>query len=127
MKLKDRVLLEIENIKKYATPEQLDRLNLDSFNPNSPERCIYGLMCGSCFNLDALKLMQKCTTPYSKKIFIYVKSKTKHFLISAKQFPTDRDFTALEYYIVNYPKDNINIIKYLKGEIETLMLKSKKK
>jgi len=36
------VRTELENIKKYATQDQIDQLDFDKFDPGSNTDCIYG-------------------------------------------------------------------------------------
>lgn len=60
MTLEERVIEEAFNLKKYATPEELRRLNIENLNPLSVYECIYGQMTGSCNSKRALELIQKC-------------------------------------------------------------------
>ncbi len=53
------VRAEIDAIKQNATREELDRLNESYFIPDSPTRCIYGLMTGHCDTSRAKEIMDK--------------------------------------------------------------------
>jgi hypothetical protein len=109
------VKTELDNIKANATKEEIGRLNIESFNVNSPTRCIYGLMTGECFSNRAKEL--------SPKIYDNVgwgNSFTQQSFIKNKM----ECFTALEKYLymVKAPT-HAKIIEYLKGTINVLVLK----
>src|ERR1700759_4992347 len=51
---------EAKNLKKNATQEELNYLDFNSLNPQSPSQCIYGKMVGDCFYDRATDLIKKC-------------------------------------------------------------------
>lgn len=50
---------EVRTLKKHATAEEINRLNLNIFNPEYEHTCIYGQMTGSCTTLRTKDLMDK--------------------------------------------------------------------
>lgn len=56
--LKQLVQEEIANLKKYATKEELSKLDFECFNGLSPTSCIYGQMTGYCNNARAVDLIR---------------------------------------------------------------------
>lgn len=117
-----RTLTEINNLKKHATPEEIELLDFSKLNPDHEDKCIYGQMCGDCFNKRAVDLIHKsCRTQTSFidlgelcEIPEEIKMKPR-----ASMYPY---FSYLEVCIKTFPHNNENIIKYLKGQIDTLEL-----
>lgn len=142
--LKD-VMHEIEMIKLHADQEEKNRLDFGSFNPEYATDCIYGQMTGSCRSARAKKLMElSCirvmdidNSNFTRGISIedddfqingeYTGQTWGESYISGSEgtFRWGRDFrylSALEGYIFSKEAKNEEIIKYLKGEIDTLEL-----
>lgn len=59
---------EVESLKKFATPKEIERLDLSRFNPDNQEQCIYGQMTGSCESNRAKELMDKSCVIVTKKV-----------------------------------------------------------
>jgi len=118
MKLKEAAIIEIKNLRKYATKEQKGRLDFNTFKKNEQESCIYGQMTGNCNSLLAHKLMDKCAVGKFHSI------RWDFSKISKKYTFVDRDifWTSLEGYIIETPDFNENILSYIKGETNTLEL-----
>ena len=118
--LKRRVITEANNIKKYATAAQKDWLNFKTLDPGVTYGCIYGRMTGDCFNEDAYNLIIKCTSkPFSSSLSHYsenYKAWTKEY----SDLRDSRDFTPIEFYIMQEGAKNKNLIDFIKGEKETL-------
>lgn len=53
------VIQEAKNLRKLATREEKDQLNLVTLNPRNEWKCIYGQMTGSCFSDRAEELIVK--------------------------------------------------------------------
>lgn len=109
------VMAELDNIKAKATKEEIGRLNLESFNPNSPTKCIYGLMTGECFSNRAKEL-----TPKTYDSIGWGNS------FGRQQFTKGNMecFTALEKYLYMVKEaTHAKIIDYLKGSTSVLELK----
>ena len=105
---------EIENIKKFATSKQKERLVFRTLNPLDTRRCIYGQMTnGNCEKPLSLALINKCCTRT-------VDVDQGDFL------KEDRDYwgkaSALESFIIAHSKNNKHILQYIKGEVSTLKL-----
>jgi hypothetical protein len=58
------VIAELKNIKKHATPIEINRLDFESFNPKNMDHCIYGQMTGNCLSLRASELIFLCCKRY---------------------------------------------------------------
>lgn len=109
---------EASKLKKFATKEELDRLDFKRIDPMSGFDCIYGQMTGSCFSTRALELVQKCAIPYSSSIYMFSEPKLK---FNEEYF---RSYSPIEYFIYNTNMYNNKIlIDYLKGKRKTLRLK----
>ena len=112
--LKRLVKNEAELLKKYATDEELLRLNIDKLSPCNGFRCIYGQMTGDCYTRRATELLNLCTKPYSQEVGQYVEAEDDLF---GKH---SRDFSPIELYISLDGARNKELISYLKDETNTL-------
>lgn len=138
--LKD-VRTEINNIKKYATKAEINRLDFENLNPDSKYKCIYGQMTGICTSPRASELIFKSCARYispgddyiKTDSFIKLKSQingktipdiknNKQFLNTRREFGEIQHFSSLESYIMLPKAKNKNIISYLKGETKKLVL-----
>lgn len=108
------VLIELEGIKARATKEEINRLNFDH---RKPAYCIYGQMTGTCNSDRAIEIYGKnyeeISREYNEDLVIFDK----------QDFSKGNWFTALEKYLfmVEAPVHE-EIIKFLKGEVETIKL-----
>lgn len=129
---------EAKLIKLHATPEEIDELNLDTFDPADSRSCIYGQMTGDCKSRRACELILLCCMRFIKNPFYnieegfegikgYVNGEKIDRINNAQDLMQDRGATinhlsAIETYIM-MPKANIeNLIIFLKGEGEDLVL-----
>lgn len=131
---------EIENIKKYATKEEKKKLDSFYFDPEDPNKCIYGLMTGYCRNDRAKFLISKCCVSIIENSFYanlnieYLKVDVRgdnELLIDAKSCRLDSKddnhdglwyISSLEQYIMRSEANNDQIISYIKGETDSLEL-----
>lgn len=113
----NKVKKEIYNIKKYATEEELSRLNFDTLAPDYYENCIYGQMTGSCFSIRGTELVILCcrTTTSFKEI-------SDTYVQNVKPRKTMLAHSYLEHYIYNYSSNNKHIIDFLRGEVDKLTI-----
>jgi len=120
---------EIENIKKFATPGQIQKLNFYTLNPNSGFMCIYGQMTGFCNSDEAISLIKQCAAPISSNFWLNYWQEANSAFIDIDEFDNTRTyFTPLENYICFCEPENImRIIAYLRGEQDSLLLKNVKK
>lgn len=123
-KLKQEVTQEAKNIRKYATKDERARLDFERLIPQSPRRCIYGQMTGTCRSSRAIQLLSKCALPYWS-------FKTSRKLPEAKRKNTsygesDIYFSPIESYIMQPKADNKALIAFIKGETDTLSLNTGK-
>lgn len=117
---KRTVVEEIENIKKYATKEEISRLNLKNLDPNLSSGCIYGQMAGSCNNDRGIELIRLCCkTATSFRHVGDSRVQKTHPRTATVLFDS---YSYLENFIFryNHEHNNKNIISYLKGETEVL-------
>jgi hypothetical protein len=133
---------EVETLKELATENELKRLNFRKFNHDHHDACIYGQMTGSCGSKRAKVLMDKacvivtkdaCVISFENRTFKEVKKHINgantgqgwnddggsmlHFV--SRNYS---HLSALEAYICMKNAKTENIIKYLKGETDTLKL-----
>jgi hypothetical protein len=105
------VTAELQHLKENATPEELARLNYDTFIPFSSVNDLYGQMTGNCFSERAKEL-------YPKKYGHLERLKDKKEVFKYNFF-VDKFYTPLEYYSSLKKAKNKKIIQYLKGEINS--------
>ena len=116
--LKVLVKGEAEKLKKYATPEELAKLNFIKLFFLHGTRCIYGQITGSCFSERAVELLKKCAEPYSRSLKKYTETNIKSFIQG--QFRTV--FSPIEFYIAQEGAKSKALIDFLKGKSKTLNL-----
>ena len=51
---------EIDMLKEHATKKELSKLSIEYLKPSKADRCIYGLLTGSCASNRAYDLMELC-------------------------------------------------------------------
>lgn len=134
----EEVMAEIEAIKTNATEEEKSRLDLLTFNPKHPRRCIYGQMTGDCRTVRATELILKGCKRYMyndfnnypnpditlERNFIPVKKVSNGTTVNWDMaLGGDLIYlSSLETYIVTPYANNKDILAYIKGEIDTLTL-----
>lgn len=117
--LKTLVLTEANNLLIYATKEERDKLDFSLLDGQDPWLCIYGQMTGYCNGDRAFELVKLCGIPYSESIIILKRATS---FIEFGQLRYQRNFTAIELYINRKGAKNEELIAYLKGETDTLIL-----
>lgn len=117
--LNELVKQEAYNIKLHATESEKDRLHFSSLDPTLRKACVYGLMTGDCFSEMAANLLNLCALECVNEI-----DREEPFQIVRKEVFTDsrQFFSPLEYYINQEDADNEQLIKYIKGQTDTLTL-----
>lgn len=144
----DDVKHEIDMIKKLATEEEKENLDIEELSPINAERCIYGQMTGDCRSHRANELISSCCARIfnikedslscvNKNDFNEVakningkfsnqgwkKMKRKSFVIPYASYRRDWKYLSLlEGFISLYRHNNKNILSYITGEIEELTL-----
>ena len=123
-KLLKEVKQEAIKLKKYATKDELCKLNLNLLQSDSPCRCIYGQMTENCFNARATELIMLC----NDRLYELDNNKpdVKDALNGEIKIVEERvkqnAYSPIEIFI-DLPNNFINIdklIKFLKYEIGNL-------
>lgn len=136
--LKEDVRKEAEALRVYATKEEREGLDFETFSPSNIGGCIYGQMTGDCYSHRAAILIRGCCVRYFKhnvvpalfdvrsnmtRIQQHVDGETVSDFVKVRSnsSPESR-FSAIEAYICLPEARNANLIAYLRGETETLEL-----
>jgi hypothetical protein len=106
---------EADGIRKYASSEEINRLDFTRIAPKSKSLCIYGQMTGDCYSARAYELLNLCTKPYSRTAHMVVKTRVE-------SFETPRDFSPIETYLCFADPKIKNLVAYIKGESNKLVL-----
>jgi hypothetical protein len=115
---------EAKNLKKHATKEELDNLNIEYLDSEDYEKCVYGQLTGDCFSERAEYLiLNSCERVYESD---YTISKSK---INGKPLKDRRTkyWSPIEVFIAqninNTNGNNKILIDYLKDKRKTLNFK----
>lgn len=138
--LKD-VFHEVQSLRHNATPEEKERLDFDTLDYNEPALCIYGQLTEDCSSLRAKELMDigcirvmdvpdgvddiKEVNIEDEKFNINGENTGQGWIYSEEFKEYGRDYThlsALEGYICTKDAKNKEIIDYIKGNINELVL-----
>lgn len=119
---------ELDTIKKIATPKEIRKLNFGTFAYNEGGSCIYGQMTGYCESPRAKMIMPKVFENVQKDNLEIddEEDKTTYSFREQDFMPTmsNYGFTPLEKYLYMVGGAmHKKIIKYLKGEIDSINLK----
>jgi hypothetical protein len=136
--LKEDVRKEAEALKIHATKEERERLNFRSLKPSNTGMCIYGQMTDDCYSDRAAALIQKSCVRYFKHDVMPSSWNPRISMCDIREhvngkkvkgFRKDRatrninpHFSAIEAYILLPQAKNANLISFLRGETETLVL-----
>ena len=115
--LKALVIDEAAKLREHATESELNRINLQTFNPECKHTCIYGQMSGNCFSARAINLLKECAKPYSVDNQLTIEPCGNSFTYSEM-----RSFSPIEFYICQYGAKNATLIEYLRGERESITI-----
>ncbi len=133
------VMHEINMLKQHATPEELSKLDFGNLNGAFATTCIYGQMTGDCTTRRAKELMDASCIRVMDINFIQkdIDIDDPDFNVNGaytgqswqpfeegfdRIYRTYRYMSVLEAYIITKDAKNEEVIKYLKGEIDTLIL-----
>lgn len=126
IELNKLVKQEAINLKKYATKEEIARLNFKDFQYQNAYGCIYGLMTGTCLSDRANDLIIKCC----KKVYAPTQNCQSMFRYDELIKPhkvhwgrTLRFASPIEKWLFLVEGDlHKRLIQFIKGEIEELKL-----
>lgn len=108
--LRQQAIDEAKLLAKHCTREEKDRLVLELIEPQAHDKCIYGLMTGSCHSDRALSLINVCSKgPYYHILTFEERNEL------GLCYDSWRNLTALERAIISLRDEvlvrAINIIK----------------
>lgn len=113
---------EAENLKIHATPEELNKLDIDELNDSSTQRCVYGLLTGDCFSGRSEELIQKCCERVMRPAYAI-----RHSLeLNGSPLKTERNnyWSPIEVYISQFSYylngNNASLVAFLRSETDTL-------
>lgn len=131
------VSAEAKALRLHATKEEINKLDFDYLDPHSASRCIYGQMTGNCISPRAVELIRKCCRSFFK-IPVSGLPVDEGFSAVSKyvdtepvvDFVEDRKrgtfwmsyYSSMEIYIMLPEGKNENLIAYLRGDREDLVL-----
>lgn len=121
------VRIEADAIKANATKNELNKLSSISLDWDRKDACVYGLMTGYCRNERAIELITQCCKKFIHTVGSRFSLKT--ILENANgetaelQKETHIKFvSSIEAYISLPQAENENLIAYIKGESDKLIL-----
>lgn len=107
-KLIELVIKEAINLRKYATEEELNKLDFVTLDGTHGSFCIYGQMTGSCSSERTSDLQRLCTEFVYGKEF-KLEPVTKEMNITWYSSPIEK--------FVYYNKKSLPLVQFLRGEI----------
>ena len=123
------VIDEAKNLKKFATLEELAKLNIENFNPQASRNCIYGQMTGICYSSRATTLIKTC----AKRVYrpgndnndtlttAKINGSPKKYSIE-NRYGDDLFWSPIEVSIARASSEmNTKLIAFLKGERKRLL------
>ena len=133
------VMHEINMLKQHAAPEELSKMDFGKLDGGYATTCIYGQITGDCTTRRAKELMDASCIRVMDFNFPHrgIDIDDPHFNINGaytgqswspfeegydKTYRSYRYMSVLEAYIITKDAKNEEVIKYLKGEIDTLIL-----
>lgn len=131
---KKQFLEEVEKeaiaLKENATVAEISELNFDMLDPQLPLKCIYGQIADGCRSDRAIELIRKCCQRYVKNPMDNDEAQSKGFrgirnLINGENNPEPNTYSylsSIETYILLPDAKNKNLIDFIKGEKEKLVL-----
>lgn len=128
------VLTEATALRDLSTPEEKEKLDYIRLLPSNREKCIYGLMTGSCNSPRAIELMQKCCPQYFHNetnldtidlVLAHVDGKDSEEVSHRSGSTVIYRFSSIEAYILIDDTNRSGLIDYIKGETSAVNLKIK--
>ena len=127
---------EAQALRKHATNEELAKLDYLRLDAAHTERCIYGQMTGHCLSARAAELIEACTPRYFRQSAIDDTTRAPIRTIAkaangttVENFRRARTtsygtahFSAIEAYISWKGAKIKNLVNYLRGETNKLIL-----
>lgn len=134
---------EARALRRHATKREISQLSFEDLSPSSKYRCVYGLMTGNCFSERAAELIHACCKRYFisstedgdsigdsaelGKVTRNVNGKKVPGVENATDLCIHRNhwtfhLSSIEAYIMQPSAKNKNLIDYLKGNRNDLVL-----
>jgi len=114
--IEEMISEEINNIRKYATHEEIEKLDSNKLNGRGSQTCIYGLMTGDCFSDRAHELLGLCARPYSSALGC--KGDLIREISWASQLKSGEGrilYSAIEYFLYTNELDEKQLIERIKA------------
>ncbi len=123
-RLKELVIEEATNLKKFANKDELEKLKFDELDSSTTIFCIYGLMTGHCHSSRSISLINKCATKFIKTI---LDGRCEGKEIDNSDISRNNYWSPIESFISliktqRNGNDKI-LIDFLKGETDNLIFK----
>jgi len=103
-------------LRKHATKEEIGKLDFENLEPLSVTRCIYGQLTGECDTPRASQLIRQCAP-----VLFEIADFNERGPIPVTEFQYYHS-SPIERYITGKGAKNKNLIAYLKGECNDLVL-----
>jgi hypothetical protein len=123
--MRQLVIEEATNLKKHATQEELNKLDIKRLFSSQVDLCVYGQMTGICFSERATELMKTCC----KRVYNTDAGSVRDCSVNGSPENKNRIhfWSPIEVFIDQYRNqnngNNEQLIKFLKGEIDVLNFK----
>ena len=123
--MRQLVVKEATNLKKYASKEELNKLDFNSLNSGRVDLCVYGQMTGHCWTKRATDLMKTCC----ERVYHTDQGSVRDCSVNGSPEDLERNkfWSPIEVFIDQYRNqkngNNEQLIKFLKGEIKVLNFK----
>lgn len=112
------VVKEADNIKKYATEDEISKLNLYYLDGNRVTKCIYGQMTGHCISKRAAELINLCSEKRLNSKSRWVKQQRT---VLNSEFDSIPVFSPIEASLFDLCSvDQKQVARYIKGECESI-------
>ncbi len=112
-KLKKAVVKEALLLRKHATKEEKDKLNIKTISCDI-KNCTYGQMTGSCYSDRAFELLKKCAKPWAKRCWEGGDISDQRSYTNIRRHD-GRHFSAIEVYLSLADAKNETLIKLIKS------------
>lgn len=121
----EEVIKEAYLLRKHATEEEKNKLDLGVLDGDNAKTCIYGLLTGHCDSSRAVELLELCAKHYTVG-FTYVREPYRKTFQRDKGFYCDSTFSeravfsAIEFYLSYAADGGYKVGLFIRGDKEEL-------